>query len=285
MKLREAGIAALSAGLWFAGPVALLTLAATAAATFLQTRFLVNTTALKFDVSRLAPGRKLKQMFGLHAGLETGKSLAKLAVVALGTFFALRQAAPDLPAALGWSVPLLGHRIAGSIQHVLIAVLAAQAVITAIDVTITQLRHIRALRMSRTDIRDEHREAEGDPMIKRRIRQIQTQRARRRMMAAVPQATVVLTNPTHYAVALEYDRSRGGAPRVTAKGTDEVAARIREVAERNGVPVVANPPLARALHRVELDAEIPAEHFRVVAEIIAYVWRLKGQLPARAATA
>ena len=281
MPLREAGIAALAAGAWFAGPVALATLAAVAAATFLQTRFLVNTSALKPDPGRLSPGRKLKQMFGLQAVLETAKSLAKLAVVATGTFFALRAAAPDLPAALGWSVPLLGHRIVQAVLHLLVAVLVAQAAIAALDVTITQLRHWRSLRMSRTDVRDEHREAEGDPMIKRRVRQIQMQRARRRMIAAVPQATVVLTNPTHYAVALAYDRSRGGAPRVTAKGTDEVAARIRQAAERSGVPIVANPPLARALYRVELDAEIPAEHFRLVAEVIAYVWRLKGQLPAR----
>ena len=99
-------------------------------------------------------------------------------------------------------------------------------------------------------------------------------RARRRMLAAVPKATVVITNPTHYAVALAYDRAKHAAPRVVAKGVDTLAARIREVAEANRVPVVTNPPLARALYRVELDADIPAEHYQAVAEIIAYVWRL-----------
>lgn len=283
LPLREAGMLALSAGLRVAGPVALATLAAAAAATLLQTRFLVNTRALKPDFARLSPARRLKQMFGVQAVLEVLKSLAKLAVVAAGTWFALRAAAPDLPAALGWDGGLLGRRLAGAMLRVLASVLVAQAFIAALDATVTWLRHMRGLRMSRTDLRDEHREAEGDPMVKRRLRQVQMQRARRRMMAAVPKATVVLTNPTHYAVALEYDRSRGGAPRVSAKGVDEVAARIRELAMRSGVPVVANPPLARALYKVELDAEIPAEHFRLVAEVIAYVWRLKGRLPARPA--
>ena len=101
------------------------------------------------------------------------------------------------------------------------------------------------------------------------------------MLAAVPTATVVVTNPTHYAIALAYDRTKGAAPRVVAKGMDEVAARIREVAAESRVPIVANPPLARALYTVELDGEIPAEHFRVVAEIIAYVWRLRGRAVAR----
>jgi flagellar biosynthetic protein FlhB len=128
--------------------------------------------------------------------------------------------------------------------------------------------------MSKEDVREELREMEGDPRIKARIKQIRTQRARRRMLAAVPKATVVITNPTHYAVALAYDRARNAAPTVVAKGVDSLAARIREVAEAHKVPLVANPPLAHALYRVEVDTEIPAEHYQAVAEIIAYVWRL-----------
>jgi len=130
------------------------------------------------------------------------------------------------------------------------------------------------LRMSRQDLRDEQKETDGDPKIKARIRQIRMQRARKRMMAAVPNATVVITNPTHYAVALAYDRAKNAAPRVVAKGVDSMAARIREVAEASRVPLVANPPLARALYQVEVDRDIPAEHYQAVAEIIAYVWRL-----------
>ena len=129
--------------------------------------------------------------------------------------------------------------------------------------------------MSREDLKDEARDAEGDPRVKGRLRQLRQARAKRRMMAAVGKATVVITNPTHYAVALAYERGTQAAPRVVAKGVDEVAARIRAAAEKAGVPLVANPPLARALYLVALDAEVPAEHFRMVAEVIAYVWRLR----------
>jgi flagellar biosynthetic protein FlhB len=162
-------------------------------------------------------------------------------------------------------------------------VLAAQAGIAALDLLWVHLRHSRSLRMSRHDILEEHKETEGDPRVKARLKQIRMFRARKRMLAAVPKATVVITNPTHYAVALAYDRGRHAAPRVVAKGVDALAARIREVAEANRIPLVANPPLARALYRVELDADIPAEYYQAVAEIIAYVWRL-GRPPHAAAT-
>jgi flagellar biosynthetic protein FlhB len=138
-----------------------------------------------------------------------------------------------------------------------------------------RFRHARDMRMSKQDIRDEQKDADGNPHVKARIRRIRLIRARKRMMANVPKATVVVTNPTHYAVALLYDRATNPAPRIVAKGADSVAARIREVAEANGVPIVANPPLARTLYRLDLDTEIPAEHYKAVAEIIAYVWRLR----------
>ena len=176
----------------------------------------------------------------------------------------------------------LAARCARPVTHVLIAVLLAQTVIAAADLLWVRLHHASALRMSRQDVRDEQKETEGDPKVKMRFRQLRLQRARRRMLAAVPKATVVITNPTHYAVALVYDRAKTAAPRVVAKGVDSMAARIREVAETNRVPLVANPPLARALYRVELDTDIPAEHYQAVAEIIAYVWRL-GRAAGRAA--
>ena len=282
-NFRQASASALLAGLWVAGPVAVVVLVGATVATLVQTRLLITPSALAPKFSRLDPRKRLSRIFGIGALIETGKSLLKLAVVAAAAIFALRTAAPQLSSSLGWSAGLLGQRTAEAVMNVLLWVLGAQTAITMMDVTITQIRHWRQLRMSRNEIRDEHKDSEGDPMIKRRVRQIQQQRARRRMMAAVPQATVVLTNPTHYAVALAYDPAKGAAPRVVAKGADEVAARIREIATSNGVPLVANPPLARALFKVELDAEIPAEHFRIVAEIIAYVWRLKGRLRPAAA--
>jgi flagellar biosynthesis protein FlhB len=141
---------------------------------------------------------------------------------------------------------------------------------------------MRQMRMSKQELKEEHKQAEGDPAVKARLRQIRMERARRRMMAAVPTASVVVTNPTHYAVALKYEMGSKGAPRLVAKGADLIAKRIREIAEENDVPLVENPPLARALYgSVELDHEIPPEHYRAVAEIISYVFRIKGKFRAR----
>jgi flagellar biosynthesis protein FlhB len=135
------------------------------------------------------------------------------------------------------------------------------------------------MRMSRQEVKEEHKQAEGDPTIKARLRQLRMERARKRMMAAVPTASVVVTNPTHYAVALKYELGDKGAPKLVAKGADLVAQRIRELALENGVPLVENPPLARSLYAsVDLDQEIPPEHYRAVAEVINYVFRLKGKL-------
>ena len=130
--------------------------------------------------------------------------------------------------------------------------------------------------------KEEYKQAEGNPFVKSKLRQIRTERARRRMMAAVPTASVVVTNPTHFAVALLYELNSDGAPRVVAKGADLVAAKIREVAREHNVPIVENPPVARALYAtVEIDREVPPEHYKAVAEIIGYVFRLKGKLKPR----
>jgi flagellar biosynthetic protein FlhB len=134
-------------------------------------------------------------------------------------------------------------------------------------------------KMSIRELKEEFRQTEGDPMIKAKIRQIRQARMRKRMMAAVPAASVVITNPTHYAVALQYERGMD-APVCLAKGVDAVARRIRAVAEQHGIPIVENPPLAKALHAtVEIDQEIPPEHYRAVAEIIGYVMRLRRAVP------
>jgi flagellar biosynthetic protein FlhB len=141
---------------------------------------------------------------------------------------------------------------------------------------------MRGQRMSKQEVKEEHKQTEGDPRVKARLRQIRMERARKRMMAAVPGASVVVTNPTHYAVALKYEMGEMGAPKVVAKGADLIADRIREIARENDVPIVENPPLARALYGgVEIDHEIPPEHYRAVAEVINYVFRLKGKIKAR----
>ena len=265
------------AGLAAAAPFALCALLAGAAAVLLQTGFLINPQALQPDLARLGPLAGLRRLLGPTTLIETGKAVLKASAAGLALFLLLSGALPELRQAAFWTAPALLDRSAGLLQSMLLAVLAVQAVVALLDLLRVHHKHAQDLRMSREDLRQELRESEGDPHIKGRLRQLRLQRARQRMMQAVPKATVVVTNPTHYAVALAYNRASGGAPRVVAKGVDTVAARIRSLAEENKVPLVANPPLARALWRVELDTEIPAEHFKAVAEIIAYVWRLRAR--------
>jgi flagellar biosynthetic protein FlhB len=160
----------------------------------------------------------------------------------------------------------------------LIGVCSAMAVIAILDFLYQRFEYLKNLRMSKQDIKDEFKQSEGSPEIKAKLRQMRMERARKRMMAAVPTADVVITNPTHFAVALKYDTAKHAAPHVVAKGQDNVALNIRKLAEENNIPIVQNPPLARALYETtDLDEQVPEEHFKAVAEVIAYVYKLKGK--------
>jgi flagellar biosynthetic protein FlhB len=162
---------------------------------------------------------------------------------------------------------------------VMIAALVALAVIAGGDYIIQRFRFLQRNRMSKQEVKEEFRQSEGDPAVKAKIRQIRMERSRRRMIAAVPEATVVIMNPTHFAVALKYESGKMAAPVCVAKGVDALALRIRAVAEEHEVAVVENPPLARALHAsVEVDQAIPAEHYKAVAQVIGYVMRLSGKI-------
>ena len=275
--LREAALAILFFVLPIAGAVAL----AGSFAVLMQTGWLLHTQALMPDLGRLDPRKGLKRVFGVNNGVEAGKALAKVLVVGWAVWHVLSGTLPTMSQTLSLSLPAMLDRLARDTLQVLITVLACQAAIALFDVGWTRFRFGRQLRMSLEEIKQEQKEMDGDPRLKAKIKQIRTIRARRRMMAAVAKATVVVTNPTHYAVALSYDRGSRSAPKIVAKGVDDVAARIREAATKNGVPLVPNPPLARALNALPLDSEVPAEHFKAVAEIIAFVWRLRS--PARAA--
>jgi flagellar biosynthetic protein FlhB len=259
-----------------AGPFVLAAMVVGSLAVLLQTGGVLRLQALQPDLARLDPRTGLARLFGSKTAIETGKSLLKLVVVGGAGVLALRHSVPVLTASLQRTPGGLAASISQQVVQVLIAMLGAHGVLTVLDVVRSRFSFAADLRMSRQELRDESKDNDGNPVVKGRLRRIRQQRARRRMMAAVPKATVIVTNPTHYAVALAYERGQGGSPRVVAKGVDDMAARIREIAEASRVPLVANPPLARALYTCKLDSEIPAEHFKVVAEIIAYVWRLKG---------
>lgn len=271
--LRGAMVAALVA----AGPIVAAVAGASAAATLVQTGFAFTPALLVPDLSRLSPARGLRRLVGTHAVTEAVKSTIKLAVLVLVAARILVADVPLLKSAAMWLPGQLAAAVLHMVTRLMLHLLAAQAVIAGADLLWQRYRHAQDLRMTKQEVQDEAKETDGNPHVKQRLRQIRAIRGRKRMMAAVPKATVVLTNPTHYAIALSYQRGNAGAPRVVAKGVDEVAARIRQIARDAGVPIVANPPLARALYSVDLDAEIPPEHFKLVAEVIAYVWRLGGR--------
>lgn len=271
--LRDAGWTLLLA----AGPLLGTVLLAGGAAVLLQTGGLLRGNALVPDLYRLSPKRGFTRLFSPDNLIEAVKSLAKVGILAWAAWRALVDALPSVTASVWWQADTLLDRLTRDLLHLCMLVLACQAGIAVLDLAWVRFRFASRMRMSAQEVKQEHRDSEGDPRLKAKLRQLRTARARRRMMAAIPTATVIITNPTHYAVALAYDRGTQSAPRVVAKGMDEVAARIRAMAAEHGVPMVANPPLARALHTLELDAEVPAEHFKAVAEIIAYIWRLQGQ--------
>ena len=249
---------------------------------FLQTGFLVHLAGALPDLARLDPKRGLKKIFGIDNAAEAFKALVKLSILVWAVWAALSAVWVSLPMAAFWTTSTLLSHLGREVVRLLLAVLALQVGIAVLDVMWTRWRFTQRMNMSREDLKQEHRESEGDPKVKGRLRQLRLARSKRRMLAAVANATVVVTNPTHYAVALSYERGGQSAPKIVAKGMDDVAARIRSAAEKAGVMLVANPPLARALYQVDLDAEVPAEHFKVVAELIAYVWRLRE--PARQAS-
>jgi flagellar biosynthesis protein FlhB len=260
----------------------LLLVVAAVAGSVIQTGLVFATEKMSFDLSRLSLLAGLKRLFSLRAAVEFLKSIAKFAVVSAILAMLVLPEAAKLPGLTGMDTALLAGEIHRLLMRLAIGMLLVLAALAGFDYVYQRVSFLHSMRMSKQEVKEEHKQSEGDPMIKARLRQIRLERARKRMMAAVPGAAVVVTNPTHYAVALKYELGAKGAPKVVAKGADFMAQRIRDVARANDVPLVENPPLARALYaNVDLDHEIPPEHYRAVAEIINYVFRLKGKLRPR----
>ncbi|MBX3664092.1 MAG: flagellar type III secretion system protein FlhB [Burkholderiales bacterium] len=228
------------------------------------------------NFSKLNPLKGLARMFSGHALAELGKALAKAGVIGCVAALVIWSQVDEFTALLTLPLESGISRMGRIVVWSLAAVAAGMVLIVAIDVPLQLWRHTSKLRMTKEDVRKEMKESEGDPHIKAAIRQQQREMAKRRMMAGVPKADVVVTNPTHYAVALSYAEGGMRAPRVVAKGSDLVAARIREIAAEHRVPVLESPPLARALFRhTEIGEEIPEALFTAVAEILAYVFQLR----------
>src|SRR5712691_8686564 len=261
-------------------PLLLLALAAIGG-NMIQHRLVWSTEALKPKLSKISPAAGLKRLFSKQALVNFAKGLAKLALI--GTIITLilwqqryrldglvaTDPAAILPLAQTLSLEMLG------------TIVAVLAVIAAADYLFQYRQWYERQKMSLRELKEEFKQTEGDPVIKGKMKQVRQTRQRRRMIAAVPKAAVVITNPTHYAIALQYERGMD-APICVAKGVDALALKIREVAGNHSVPIVENPPLARALHAtVEVDQQIPPEHYKAVAEVIGYVMRLRRMVSAR----
>ncbi|HEX7005772.1 MAG TPA: flagellar biosynthesis protein FlhB, partial [Alphaproteobacteria bacterium] len=259
-------------------PLFLLFIIAAAAPGLLQSGFLISPERIQPKLEKISVTKGFGRLFSLRSIAEFGKGVLKIAIVGTVATLLLVPHIEKIHQMQTLAVPDLMIVIQDLAVRLLLGVLAIMTVVAAVDFLYQRFEFLKSMRMTRQEIRDELKQTEGDPMVKGRLRQIRMERARRRMMANVPKADVVITNPTHFAVALSYKPDEMAAPRVVAKGADLVAARIREVAEEHDIPVVQNPPVARALFAtVDLDQEIPAEHYRAVAEIIGYVFRLKGR--------
>ena len=226
--------------------------------------------------SRLSPVNGLGRMFSARGTVELGKGLAKVGVVAVIALVLLRGMTPQM---LGLSSEPLNGAITHSAAlagYALMVLCFGLVAIAAFDVPFQLWQHARDLKMTREEVREEYKESEGSPETRGRIREAQRALARGRMMQDVPKADVVITNPTHYAVALRYDDRKMRAPILVAKGADLTAMRIREIATENGVPLVEAPPLARALFRtVDIGREVPAALYVTVAQVLTYVYQLK----------
>lgn len=245
---------------------------------FLQNGIVISGEPLMPKLEKISPIKGLGRLFSLKSVIEFLKGLIKIIAIGVVSYIVVM---PELGKIYG----IMEHDLSGLIAllvtlsfKIVLGSCIVMFVVAALDYMYQRFEYIKSLKMTRQELKEEYKQSEGDPQIKARLRKIRMERARRRMMAAVPEADVVIRNPTHFAVALKYDEATMKAPQVVALGQDNIALKIIEVAEENDVVIVRNPPLARALFSSsELDQEIPLEHYQAVAEVIGYVYRLKGK--------
>ena len=233
---------------------------------------------IKPDLSKISPIKGFQRLFSKRSIIEFVKGLLKIGLVGLVGVIILKPYINTIDHMVGLPMPLLLGEIKMLIVKMMIGVLIVMLIIAAFDLVYQRFEHLQKMRMTKQELKDEFKQTEGDPQVKARLRQLRTERARRRMMQAVPRADVVITNPTHYSIALEYKPEIMEAPICVAKGLDNVALRIREVAKENNIILYENPPLARSLYDVvELDEAIPPEQYKAVAEVISFVFKTRGR--------
>ena len=262
-------------------PLILLVLMAVAG-NLVQNPPLLTGETIKPKLSKVSPLSGFKRLFSADSLVNFAKGMAKILIVGAVMVAVMlpHKDEADIMIFADPSVILAEARVL--ILQLLAAILAVMTVVAGADLVYQRNKWFNKQKMSLREVKEEYKQTEGDPQVKGKIRQLRMERSRKRMMSAVPQATVVVTNPTHYAVALQYEEGMG-APLCLAKGTDAVALKIREVAKESDVPVIENPPLARALYAtVDIDQEVPEEHYKAVAEVIGFVFRMRKKASWRA---
>ncbi|MBB3125897.1 flagellar biosynthetic protein FlhB [Paenibacillus rhizosphaerae] len=260
-------------------PVFLTVVVMALAANLMQVGFMLTGESLKPKFSKLDPIKGFKNIFSVRSLVEFAKSILKLVIIGLLVYQTMRGAIGDIGKLSEVNIEKTFHFVASLTMKLGLKIGAALFVMAALDFLYQKYEFEKSIRMSKQDIKDEYKKMEGDPLIKGKIRERQRRMAMQRMMQEVPKADVVITNPTHFAVALKYEGSQMEAPQIVAKGQDFVALRIKEIAKENGVITMENKPLARALfQRAEIGDSIPADLFQAVAEVLAYVYKLKGKV-------
>jgi len=252
----------------------------------LQTGFLISPQAMKPDFNRLNPLNGLKRFISARGLVETAKNIAKLLIIGWIAWSTISGGYEQLITTIRMDLPTIIGTIGDILFRLVIRIVGFLLVLAAADFGYQKYSYEKSIRMSKQEVKMESKQQEGDPLIKSRIRARQRQIAKKRMMSAVPLADVIITNPTHFAVALQYDHAKMGAPQVVAKGADLLALKIRELAREHDVPIVENPPLARNLYKnVEIGREVPPDLFAPVAEVLAYVYAINARRRQRAGVA
>lgn len=262
-------------------PLALLMVAAIAG-NAIQHGFLLTFETIKPKLQKISPASGFKRLFSAQSLVNFVKGLAKLTIVGAIMVIVVWPERSRFDTLVAAGIPAILDTASMLSMKLMIATIAVMTLVAAADFAFQQHTYQKKQRMTQREVKDEYKQAEGDPLVKAKLRQIRAEKARRRMMSKVPDATVVITNPTHFAVALKYEDGMQ-APVCVAKGVDAVALRIRQAARENDVPVVENPPLARALHAsVGLDEIIDARHYQAVAQVISFVMRRRNRRARRA---
>lgn len=231
---------------------------------------------LKFEFEKINPLNGFKRIFSKEGGVELVKTIFKFIVGAAVCYFIISMIIPVVPSVITFDIQSIRNITFSLLAKAILITFLTFLIVAILDYLFERWRFSRSIRMSKEELKEEHKETEGDPLIKSRIKSIQREIARKRMMQEVPKAAVVITNPVHLAVALQYKRAEMEAPKIIAKGAGLIAENIKVIAAKHGIPVVEDAPLARALFKHKIDSFVPEDLYRAVAKILAYIYQKKG---------